>query len=76
MYKLPLSALVVFPLDIIVITSRVLFLLFCFVVALSVGAGGGVGSVAIALLSRLGYRAYASTGRVAELGDYMHELGG
>ena len=38
------------------------------------GAGGGVGSVSIAILSRLGYRAVASTGR-AELHDYLRKLG-
>ncbi len=38
------------------------------------GAGGGVGSVAVALLARLGYTVAASTGR-AELHDYLRELG-
>ena len=38
------------------------------------GAGGGVGSVAVALLSRLGYRVVASTGR-AETHAYLRELG-
>lgn len=38
------------------------------------GANGGVGSVAIALLSGLGYRVIASTGRV-EQGDYLRALG-
>ncbi len=38
------------------------------------GAAGGVGSVAIAVLSRLGYRVAASTGR-PELHDYLSELG-
>jgi acrylyl-CoA reductase (NADPH) len=38
------------------------------------GASGGVGSVAVALLSRLGYRVLASTGRPKE-GDYLHALG-
>lgn len=38
------------------------------------GANGGVGSVAIALLSGLGYRVIASTGRVQE-SDYLRELG-
>jgi acrylyl-CoA reductase (NADPH) len=38
------------------------------------GAAGGVGSVAVSLLSRLGYRVVASTGR-AELRDYLTELG-
>ncbi len=38
------------------------------------GAGGGVGSVAVALLSDLGYRVVASTGRLEEA-DYLRELG-
>jgi acrylyl-CoA reductase (NADPH) len=38
------------------------------------GAAGGVGSVAIALLARLGYRVVASTGRAAET-DYLRALG-
>eukprot|EP01030_Chromulinospumella_sphaerica_P011305 gene11305-11108_t len=38
------------------------------------GAAGGVGSVAIALLSRLGYRVVASTGRLGEK-DYLIALG-
>ena len=38
------------------------------------GAAGGVGSVAIAILSRLGYRVIASTGRVSET-DYLIDLG-
>src|SRR5438045_54779 len=38
------------------------------------GAAGGVGSVAIALLSRLGYRVIASTGRLQEQ-DYLIALG-
>lgn len=38
------------------------------------GAGGGVGSVAVALLARLGYRVAASTGR-PELHGYLRELG-
>lgn len=38
------------------------------------GANGGVGGVAIALLSRLGFRVVASTGRVAEA-DYLRSLG-
>ena len=38
------------------------------------GASGGVGSVAIALLARLGYRVVASTGRAAEA-DYLKALG-
>jgi acrylyl-CoA reductase (NADPH) len=38
------------------------------------GAAGGVGSVAVALLARLGYRVIASTGRPEE-GDYLKSLG-
>ncbi len=38
------------------------------------GATGGVGSVAIALLSRLGYAVTAATGKAAE-GDYLSALG-
>lgn len=38
------------------------------------GASGGVGSVAIALLARLGYSVTASTGRIAEA-DYLRDLG-
>ena len=38
------------------------------------GASGGVGSIAIALLSDLGYRVVASTGRFEE-GDYLRMLG-
>jgi acrylyl-CoA reductase (NADPH) len=38
------------------------------------GAAGGVGSVAVAILSRLGYRVVASTGR-AETHDYLRSLG-
>lgn len=38
------------------------------------GANGGVGSVAIALLSGLGYRVVASTGRLEE-SDYLRSLG-
>jgi acrylyl-CoA reductase (NADPH) len=38
------------------------------------GAGGGVGSVAIALLSKLGYRVLASTGRLQE-SSYLKTLG-
>jgi acrylyl-CoA reductase (NADPH) len=39
------------------------------------GASGGVGSIAIAVLTRLGYRVVASTGRAAETGDYLRSLG-
>jgi acrylyl-CoA reductase (NADPH) len=38
------------------------------------GAAGGVGSVAISLLSRLGFHVIASTGRTSEA-DYLKELG-
>lgn len=38
------------------------------------GAAGGVGSVAISILSRLGYKVIASTGRVQET-DYLIDLG-
>jgi acrylyl-CoA reductase (NADPH) len=38
------------------------------------GAGGGVGSVAVALLARLGYRVVGSTGRT-ETHDYLRQLG-
>ncbi|HEV2446504.1 MAG TPA: MDR family oxidoreductase [Candidatus Sulfopaludibacter sp.] len=38
------------------------------------GAAGGVGSIAVAILAKLGYRVTASTGR-AELGDYLRSLG-
>jgi len=38
------------------------------------GANGGVGSIAIAILSHLGYRVVASTGRLEE-GDYLRSLG-
>jgi len=38
------------------------------------GASGGVGSVAVALLAKLGHRVVASTGRAAEA-DYLRSLG-
>lgn len=38
------------------------------------GAAGGVGSIAIAVLSKLGYQVIASTGRVSE-SDYLKKLG-
>ncbi len=38
------------------------------------GAAGGVGSVAIAVLSKLGYQVIASTGRASEA-DYLRKLG-
>ncbi|GAA4022917.1 MDR family oxidoreductase [Deinococcus rubellus] len=39
------------------------------------GAAGGVGSVAVSLLSARGYRVTAATGRVASEGDYLRSLG-
>ena len=42
--------------------------------ALVTGATGGVGSIAVALLARRGYRVVASTGKSAE-GDYLRALG-
>lgn len=39
------------------------------------GAAGGVGSVAIALLAKLGYTVVASTGRADSLTDYLTRLG-
>lgn len=39
------------------------------------GAAGGVGSVAIAILAKLGYRVIASTGRVETESDYLKGLG-
>lgn len=38
------------------------------------GATGGVGSIAVAILAKRGYRVVASTGR-PELGDYLRSLG-
>jgi acrylyl-CoA reductase (NADPH) len=38
------------------------------------GAAGGVGSIAVAILAKLGYRVFASTGR-AQLGYYLRSLG-
>ena len=43
-------------------------------IALVTGAAGGVGSMAVFLLSRLGYRVMASTGRVSEA-EYLKALG-
>ena len=42
--------------------------------ALVTGASGGVGSIAVFLLARLGYRVIASTGRMSEA-DYLKSLG-
>ncbi len=39
------------------------------------GAAGGVGSVAVMLLARLGYAVTAVTGRVRDATAYLHELG-
>lgn len=39
------------------------------------GAAGGTGSMAISLLSALGYTVVASTGRAREEGDYLRSLG-
>lgn len=39
------------------------------------GSAGGVGSLAIALLARRGYRVVASTGRADTEGDYLRGLG-
>jgi acrylyl-CoA reductase (NADPH) len=39
------------------------------------GAAGGVGSVAVSLLSSLGYQVHASTGRVEAEGDFLRGLG-
>ncbi len=39
------------------------------------GAAGGVGSVAVAILARLGFEVIASSGRVDEEGDYLRSLG-
>jgi acrylyl-CoA reductase (NADPH) len=39
------------------------------------GAAGGVGSIAVALLAKLGYPVTASTGRADEVGDYLRDLG-
>lgn len=39
------------------------------------GAGGGVGSVAVAVLSNLGYNVVASTGRKDALEGYLRKLG-
>jgi acrylyl-CoA reductase (NADPH) len=39
------------------------------------GAAGGVGSVAVALLAKLGYRVIASTGRVETQSAYLKSLG-
>jgi acrylyl-CoA reductase (NADPH) len=39
------------------------------------GAAGGVGSVAVAILAKLGHKVVAATGRVAEQSDYLKSLG-
>jgi acrylyl-CoA reductase (NADPH) len=38
------------------------------------GASGGVGSIAVSILAKLGYKVTASTGRLSE-SDYLRELG-
>ena len=38
------------------------------------GATGGVGSIAVAILARAGYRVVAATGKAAEI-DFLHALG-
>jgi acrylyl-CoA reductase (NADPH) len=43
--------------------------------AVVTGASGGVGSVAIALLAKLGFTVEAVTGRAAQEGDYLRGLG-
>jgi acrylyl-CoA reductase (NADPH) len=43
--------------------------------AVVTGASGGVGSVAVALLSKLGYAVEAVSGRAASEGDYLRSLG-
>ena len=39
------------------------------------GAAGGVGSVAVSLLARLGYEVHAATGRPEVAGDFLRGLG-
>jgi acrylyl-CoA reductase (NADPH) len=39
------------------------------------GAAGGVGSIAVALLAKLGHHVVASTGRIEQEGDYLRDLG-
>ncbi len=39
------------------------------------GAAGGVGSVAVAVLAKLGYEVIAASGRVETEGDYLRSLG-
>lgn len=39
------------------------------------GASGGVGSVAVTLLAQLGYKVVAVTGRVAQNGPLLEQLG-
>jgi len=39
------------------------------------GAAGGVGSIAVALLARLGHEVVASSGRAVEQGDFLRRLG-
>lgn len=39
------------------------------------GATGGVGSMAVALLAKLGYNVVAATGKVESAADFLHSLG-
>merc|ERR1719271_676963 len=39
------------------------------------GAGGGLGMIAVAILSKLGYKVFASTGRSEALGELLRSLG-
>ena len=39
------------------------------------GAGGGLGSIAVAILAKLGHTVVASTGRATELEGYLRDLG-
>ncbi len=39
------------------------------------GAAGGVGSIAILILAKRGYKVVASSGRAGELADYLKDLG-
>ena len=44
-------------------------------VAVVTGATGGVGSIAVTLLSNAGYEVHAMTGRPDDYSQYLHELG-
>lgn len=39
------------------------------------GAGGGLGSIAVAILAKLGHTVVASTGRASEIDGYLKHLG-